>query len=157
MTGAHAVLLWLHVLGATLLFGAGLGTAFHMLAAHLRGDARAIAVVSRNVVVADWLFIATSGVLQPLTGGALVVVVGHDPLAPWLVASYALYVVVALLWLVAVRLQLRMRALSAAAIAAEAPLPDAYHRCFRLWFIIGWPAFLALLAVFWLMVARPGS
>jgi len=47
---------WLHVLSSTVLFGTGIGTAFQMGFAHRRGDVRAIAVVARNVVLADWLF-----------------------------------------------------------------------------------------------------
>ena len=36
------------------------------------------------------------------------------------------------------------------------PLPLGYFRM-RTWYALGWPAFLALLAVFWLMVAKPGG
>ena len=51
---------WVHVLSSTLLFGTGLGTAFHLYATHLRGDVAAIASAARNTTLADWLFIATS-------------------------------------------------------------------------------------------------
>jgi uncharacterized membrane protein len=34
-------------------------------------------------------------------------------------------------------------------------LPDEFHRLFRVWFLLGWPAFAALVAVFFLMVAKP--
>jgi len=37
------------------------------------------------------------------------------------------------------------------------PLPRDYDRYFRIWFILGWPAFLAMVAIFWLMIARPQS
>ena len=46
----------LHVLSATVLFGTGLGTAFHMWVTHRRGEVRAIAVTAANVVQADFLF-----------------------------------------------------------------------------------------------------
>jgi len=42
-----------------------------------------------------------------------------------------------------------------ATIASGQPLGADYHRAMRLWFILGWPAFLGLTAVFWLMVAKP--
>jgi len=33
--------------------------------------------------------------------------------------------------------------------------PEAARRAFRVWFVLGWPAFIALVGVFWLMVAKP--
>ena len=47
---------WLHILSSTLLFGTGLGTAFFMFFTNRSRDVRAIAVVTRYVVIADWLF-----------------------------------------------------------------------------------------------------
>jgi uncharacterized membrane protein len=40
-------------------------------------------------------------------------------------------------------------------VRAEAPLPRAYYRLFRIWFAFGFPAFAAVLGIFWLMIARP--
>jgi len=34
-------------------------------------------------------------------------------------------------------------------------LPPAYHRLFWMWFAFGFPAFAAVLGIFWLMIARP--
>jgi uncharacterized membrane protein len=34
-------------------------------------------------------------------------------------------------------------------------LPQRYHRLFWLWFAFGFPAFGAVAAIFWLMIARP--
>lgn len=42
-----------------------------------------------------------------------------------------------------------------AAASAGEPLPDEYRRLFRRWFAFGFPAFTAVLAIFWLMIARP--
>jgi uncharacterized membrane protein len=144
----------IHILSSTLLFGTGIGTAFHMLATHLRGNVPAIASTTRNVVLADWLFIATSGVVQPLSGLGLVYLGGWDPQAPWLLATYGLFALAGLCWLIVVRLQLQMAVLAGDAIASDT-LPSAYFHLMRLWFALGWPAFLALVAVFWLMVAKP--
>ena len=155
MSDPYLWLKWLHILSATLLFGTGLGTAFHMWATYLRRDVAAIATAGRNTVLADWLFTATSGVAQPATGFAMVWLAGWDPLESWLVATYVLYVVAGACWLKVVQLQLRMRDLAVAAHAGGTALPDAYHRAMRLWFVLGWPAFLALVAVFALMVMKP--
>lgn len=154
MSGLYPWVLWLHVLGAVILFGTGLGTAFHMWMTHLRGDLAAIATTARNVVFADWLFTATAGVLQPLTGMTLIYLGGFDPVAPWLLISYALYLLALGCWLPVVWLQLRVRDMAIAAMARKEPLPERYYRYMRYWFMLGWPAFIALLVVFWLMVAK---
>ena len=60
-------------------------------------------------------------------------------------------------WAVVVALQIRARDLARAAIATGQPLPPGYDRLMCLWYGLGWPAFLALIAVFWLMVAKPGG
>lgn len=150
--------LWLrllHVLSATVLFGTGLGTAFHMWFAHRSGDIRAIAVAARNTVRADFWFTTPAVIVQPATGAAMMWLGGHDPLAPWLVAAYALYVIAGACWLPVVALQIRARDLAVSALRSGMELPPAYHRIMRLWFALGWPAFAAVLAIFALMVMRP--
>lgn len=149
------VLKFLHILSATLLFGTGLGTAFHCWFAHVTGDARAIAVVLRNVVRADWLFTATSGIAQPVTGYLLIQETGRELTEPWIVLSFALYLIAGACWLVVVSLQMRARDLAIAAAKNGQKLPPDYYRVMRLWFALGWPAFLALIGIFWLMVSKP--
>ena len=56
----YVIVKWLHILSSTLLFGTGLGSAFYMFFASRTRDAHAIAVVVRYVVIADWLFTATT-------------------------------------------------------------------------------------------------
>lgn len=146
---------WLHILSATVLFGTGIGTAFHMYATHLRGEVTAIAAMTRNTVLADWLFTATAGIVQPVTGFLMVYLSGQDPYDSWLLATYALYVLAGLCWLKVVRLQYTMREFAAAAVESRSELPEDYHRAMRLWFILGWPAFVSLMIVFVLMVMKP--
>ena len=98
---------------------------------------------------------ATAVVLQPLTGIGLAYVAGYSLLDSWIVASVALYIFVGLCWLPVLVFQTRMRDLAAEALRRSAPLPEAYDRLFRAWFILGWPAFAAMIAIFWLMIARP--
>lgn len=155
MSDPYLWIKWLHIVSATVLFGAGLGTAFHMLMTHIRGDAAAIAAATRNTVMADWLFTATSGVVQPVTGIVMVYMAGLDPFESWLVVTYGLYGVAGLCWLKVVQLQYRMRDLAAAAVERGGSLPADYDAAMRLWFILGWPAFASLLAVFALMVMKP--
>lgn len=155
MTDPFLWVKWLHIVSATVLFGTGAGTAFHMYATHLRGNREAIAVAARNTVLADWLFTAPAGVLQPVTGFALIYMAGYDPIASWLVVVYGLYTMVALCWFRVVYLQNRARDLAEAAVAADCDLPPEYFAAMRQWFILGWPGFLGLIGVFVLMVFRP--
>ncbi len=152
---SYEALKWLHVLGSTVLFGTGIGTAFQMWFAHRGGDPRVIAAVARNVVLADWLFTLPAGLAQPATGLAMAWFAGFDPWASWLVLTYALYAVAFACWVPVVLLQIRARDLAADAAARGTPLPPAYRRAMRWWFALGWPAFGALVAVFWLMIAKP--
>jgi uncharacterized membrane protein len=152
---AYPLVKTLHILSATILFGTGLGTAFHMWMTHLSGDVRAIAMVSRNVVRADFLFTTPAVIVQPLSGAALIWMTAADSLAPWLVTVYALYALTGLCWLPVVRLQIRIRNLACAAAETGTALPPLYYRAMRIWFMLGWPAFIAIMAILWLMVAKP--
>ena len=151
----YALLKLLHVLGATVLFGTGLGIAFFMLAAHRTGDAAAVAHAAGAVVLADFLFTATAVVAQPITGAALAYMAGYSLLDDWIALSLALYVFTGACWLPVVWLQMRMRDLAVAAARAGRPLPPRYHAYFRAWFALGWPAFTAVVAIFWLMLNKP--
>lgn len=146
---------WLHILSSTVLFGTGIGTAFQMWMAHRRGDVAGIAVVSRNTVLADWMFTLPAGVVQPVTGFALILNSGIDPMSSWLVATYLLYLLAFVCWVPVVLIQIRVRDMAARAAATGAPLPAAYTSDMNLWFALGWPAFSALVFIFLLMVAKP--
>ena len=150
-----SLLRWLHVVGATVLLGTGLGIAFFMLMAHRTGDASHIAHTSDTVVFADWLFTATAVVLQPITGALLVHNVGWSWDQGWLVASLALFVLTGALWLPVVWMQMQMRGLAHAAADANRALPIRYFTLFKLWCACGVPAFCAVLAIVWFMVAKP--
>jgi uncharacterized membrane protein len=151
----YLVLKSLHVLSSTLLFGTGIGSAWYLFFASRSGEPRAVAVVLRWVVRADWCFTATTIVFQPLSG-LLLAQRAQIPLdSPWLLASFWLYGVAVACWLPVVLLQIRMRRLAEAVVRTGSPLPPVYFRLLRVWVALGVPALVALLAVFWLMVARP--
>lgn len=152
---AYFTLQYLHVIGATVLLGTGAGIAFFMLWAHRTGDPRVIAGVARIVVTADFIFTATAVVVQPVTGFYLARFLGYPILDGWIALSLLLYAVTGAFWLPVVWMQIRMRDLAAAAARADEPLPRAYHRLFRAWFVCGFPAFGSVLAILWLMVRRP--
>jgi uncharacterized membrane protein len=144
-----------HIVSSTVLFGTGVGTAFHGLASNLRGDLRAIVTANKNVVLADWVFTTPAAIVQPATGVLLAQAEGFPVDTPWLLASVGLYLFVGACWLPVVWLQMRMARIAEDCLAQATPLPALYRRYLRWWFALGWPAFAAMLAIFWLMVAKP--
>jgi uncharacterized membrane protein len=151
----YLVLKYVHVVGAAILLGTGAGIAFFMLRAHLSGEAGLIAAVARIVVLADFLFTATAVLAQPLTGIALAHEAGYSLSESWIVLSIILYLITGAFWLPVVWIQIQMRNLAAAAATQAKQLPDRYHTLFRIWFAFGFPAFGAVMIVFWLMISRP--
>jgi uncharacterized membrane protein len=149
------LLRWLHVIGACVLLGTGAGIAFFMLMAHRTGQPALIAHTARVVVIADWLFTASAVIIQPITGVLLANSLGWRLLDGWVALSLALYVLTGAFWVPVVWMQHKMRMLAEAAAQTDSSLPEEYHRLFRAWFLCGIPAFLAVLAIVWLMLARP--
>jgi len=144
-----------HILSSTVLFGTGLGTAFSMWRAHVRADARVVSAVTHNVVLADWWFTTPAVIAQPVTGFALVRLAGFPLSSTWLELTFVLYVLAGACWIPVVWLQLRMRALANEAAVDGQPLSPRYYRYFKLWFWLGWPAFLSVVVIFALMVFKP--
>lgn len=151
----YLLLKFAHVVGATVIFGTGSGIAFFMLMAHRSGNVDFIARTARVVVIADMLFTATAVVLQPITGYLLMRTTGQDFSQSWIATSLILYLVAGFFWLPVVWIQARMRDLAQAAADANAPLSAAYQRLFRIWFLFGFPGFGAVLAILFLMIAKP--
>lgn len=152
----YLVIKWVHILSSVLMVGTGLGSAFYMFFANRSGSVAAQAVVSKLVVRADWWFTTPTVILQPLSGIALAHMAGWSLAnSPWLQASVALYVLAGLCWLPVVWLQLRMARLAREAHAQGRPLPERYWRDARLWEALGYPAFIAMGIVFFLMVNKP--
>jgi uncharacterized membrane protein len=152
---SYLVLKYIHILSATLLFGTGLGTAFHGFLAFRSQDSRVIAAVGRSVVLADWLFTAPAVLVQPATGIAMAYMTGLPLTTGWVALTLALYVLVGACWLPVVWLQISLRKIAKASLEAGTPLPERYFRHLRYWFILGWPAFTGVLAIFYLMVFKP--
>jgi uncharacterized membrane protein len=154
MTDPYVILKLAHVIGACVLLGTEMGIAFFMWMANRTGEAGVVAATARIVVIADTVFTATAVVVQPVTGAALAWMAGIPLLSPWLVSSMMLYLLVGACWLPVVWVQMKLRDLARAARDADQP-PARYHRLFRVWFVLGWPAFAGVVAILALMIAKP--
>jgi uncharacterized membrane protein len=146
---------FVHVLGASVLFGTGLGIAFFTWMSHRTGDVATIAAVAPIVVVADAVFTVAAVIVQPVSGALLAWSIGYSLLDSWIALSLILYVIVGLCWLPVVWIQIQLRDLARAAVQKGAALPDAYQRLYGIWFWLGWPAFAGVLAIFVLMIWKP--
>nr|MBF0682460.1 DUF2269 domain-containing protein [Pseudomonas sp.] len=151
----YLVVKWLHIMSSTFLFGTGIGSAFYLLFATISKDTRAIAFVTRYVVIADTLFTATTAIIQPATGFWMIHITGFPLSQAWLMWSIILYVVAIACWLPVVWLQIRLRDLARRALQDDSPLSPLYWRYFRIWVALGIPAFFAFVAIFYLMVMKP--
>ncbi len=137
-----------------MLFGTGLGIAFFFWSARSGDDAARLSA-ARTTVRADFLFTLPAVILQPITGAWLVAKAGFVPRELWLVASYALYILAGFCWIPVVRLQIRMKKMLESKISSGEFDSARFERLRRTWFLLGWPAFLGLVIVFWLMVTKP--
>jgi len=145
----------IHIISAAVLFGTGLGTAWFMWRADRSRQAAVIFVTARHVVWADYLFTLPAILIQPLSGLWLTELAGFPTGGKWLLVTYVLYAIAGACWIPVVWLQIRMRDLAGEAMRGGTALPPLYHRYMQIWFILGWPAFSAVIAIFYLMVAKP--
>lgn len=151
----YVTLKWIHIMSSTLLFGTGLGTAFYLLVVTLNRDVAAIAVVSRFVVIADFLFTAPTAIIQPATGLWMANMAGMPLSSKWIWWSIILYIVAGACWLPVVWIQIRLREEAKLAAERRQAITPTYWRFFTAWVLLGIPAFFAFLVIFYLMVAKP--
>lgn len=161
----YLVIKTLHILSSVLLVGTGFGSAFYLFFTHRHGSLPAIVTVSALVVRADWWFTTPTVLLQPLTGLVLAHLAGWPLTTPWLLLAIILYGIAGACWLPVVVIQIRLHRWAAQALREQgpdpatlhipAPLPAPYWRLARVWELLGYPAFLAMLGVFFLMVVKP--
>jgi uncharacterized membrane protein len=82
-------------------------------------------------------------------------IAGYRLGTPWIALSLVIYGLIGCCWLPALWLQIRLRNLAVYAASNDLPLPAAYRAYYRRWFLLGWPAFMGVLAIFYLMIAKP--
>ena len=151
----HFFIKYLHVLGAMVILGTGTGIAFFMLMAHRSRDAAFIAGTAAVVVIADAIFTLSAVILQPITGGLLMMLTGTAITDGWLLTSLVLYAVAGLFWVPVIFMQIELRDLARKAAETDGPLPPRYFTIFRRWFAFGFPGFGSVVLILWLMIAKP--
>ncbi|MDR0702884.1 MAG: DUF2269 domain-containing protein [Azoarcus sp.] len=151
----YLIVKWLHIISSVLMVGTGFGTAFYLFFIHRTRNLEAIAEVSRLVVRADTWFTMPAVIFQPLSGLWLMQQTGLTLTTGWILLSLALFVLAGICWLPVVWLQIELRNTARACRDEQRPLPDYYWRKARLWEWLGYPAFIAVTVIFFLMVNKP--
>lgn len=145
----------IHILSSVLMVGTGFGSAFYMYMANRSKNLQAQLIVTRLVVKADWWFTTPTVIIQPVSGIAMIYLAGWPMDASWLLWSYALYGLAALCWLPVVWLQIQMRNMAMTADTTATALPALFWRYARYWEYLGYPAFIAMMLIYWLMISKP--
>lgn len=145
----------LHVLSATVFFGAGLMSAFWKFRGDLSDDPRVVTWAQKQVVLADWVFTVPAGIISPLTGVYLVHSYSIPFTTPWVLASIGGFVATGVLWLPAAWIQVELRKLASQCLAEGTALPPRFHRLNRIWLGLGVPAFALSVFIIYVMVVKP--
>lgn len=112
-------------------------------------------MVSGLVVMADWMFTTPTVFVQPLTGVLLARWAGWPLDTPWLFWSIVLYAIAGACWLPVVWIQIEPWRMAAESLRHGEPLLACYRRFACRWELLGYPAFLAMLTICFLMVLKP--
>lgn len=152
---SYLILKTLHILSSVLIVGTGFGTAYYLFFTNRLGRVSSIADVARLVVRADWWFTMPAVIFQPISGLWLAHMAGWAWDTPWIVLSFVLFAITGACWLPVVWLQVRLAKMAEQAAARNEALPERYWRYARHWERLGYPAFIAMLGVYFLMVFKP--
>lgn len=151
----YLIIKTIHILSSTILFGTGIGIAFFMFRTSFTDQPMQKHFAATNTVLADTIFTLPAVFLQPLSGAWLVWQGGYDWSETWLLITYVLYLLAGACWIPVVWIQIELKKLITLATETGTSLPTRYNKLFKIWFALGWPAFVGLTAIFYLMVAKP--
>ena len=157
----YLIVKWLHIISSVLMVGTGFGTAFYLFFINRTKNVEAICEVSRLVVRADTWFTTPTVIFQPLSGLWLMREGGWTLTTGWVATSLALFILAGVCLLPVVWLQLKLRdmalqvAWNKGQVTEAQALPERYWRYARIWEMLGYPAFIAVTVIFFLMVNKP--
>jgi len=152
----YLLLKMIHILSAVVLTGTGAGIAFFMFMVSRTSNVAAIAITARHVVLADWLFTAPAVVVQFVSGVLLMLRLGYSFTSTWFLWVIALFIFIGVCWIPVVFIQYRLRSLANVSLTTGVIEPE-FISLMRLWTVLGIPAFISILIIFWLMIFKPFS
>ena len=147
---------FVHVLSAAVMYGAWITVAGFMVLGYRAANPSVMALIAQFAVRIELFVIAGAIALQPVAGFPLAWAIGLNLLNEfWLYASLALYVAVVAVWVVVVRVEIRLRNIARDAALKRAPLADTYPRMFRIWFMLAAVFVAGMTMLMLLMVWQP--
>ncbi len=157
MNNPYLLLKMIHILSSVLLVGTGFGSAFYLFFIHRTRNLAAIAAVGKLVVRADFWFTTPTIFIQPISGFGMLYLAGYSmsTLPAWISWTLVLYLLAGACWLPVVWLQIKMANMAQQCLQQQNTLPEQYWRYAKYWEWLGYPAFMAMLAVYYLMVFKP--
>jgi uncharacterized membrane protein len=147
---------FVHLLAAAMMFGTWLCLAAFMVLAHRSGNTSVVALVAQFVVSVEKWVMLPAVVLQPLSGFPLASAIGMQPLSElWILAATALFAVVVVCWILAMRTEINIRGLAREAALESEPLPKTYRQQYRRWSLFAGPLLVGMACIFALMIWQP--
>jgi len=147
---------FIHVLFAAAMFGTWLGISGFMVLAYRSGNPSVVALIAQFAIRIELFVVAAALALQPISGFPLASAIGLTPLNEfWIDVSLVLYVAVVAVWLVSLRIEIRLRNMARQAALGRGMLADNYPRLFRIWFALAAFLLAATIAIILLMVWQP--
>jgi uncharacterized membrane protein len=150
----YLLLKMIHILSAVVVTGTGAGIAFFMFTVSRTSNLQAIAVTARHVVLADWIFTAPAILVQFISGVLLMNLLGYSFTAKWFFVVISLFIFIGICWVPVVFIQYKLKALADEALQTGCFDPE-FNVMMRRWTLLGIPAFISILVIFWLMVFKP--
>ena len=149
-------ILAIHILAAVIFLGNIITTAFWKVRSDRSGNLESMALTSRAILLADYVFTGPGIAALLITGILLAGLSGWERFQElWLALSLALLFLTAFIWAGAlIPLQLRMVRISQEGLASGSLLP-AYTSTSRRWPMFGGIATLLPIIILFLMVLRP--
>ena len=150
----YLILKLIHILSAVVVTGTGAGIAFFMFMANRSNNPQAIYITAKHVILGDWIFTTPAVITQIITGVILMNIQGYSLSSPWFYWVVGLFVFIGFCWLPVLKIQYKLRELAKISVDSYQVTPE-FKMLMRTWTLLGIPAFIAILAIFWLMVFKP--
>lgn len=144
----------IHILAAVVVTGTGTGIAFFMFMANRSNNPQAIYITTQHVILGDWVFTTPAVITQVVSGLCLMKFAGYSFSSPWFHWVMGLFLFIGLCWLPVIRIQYKLRELAKVSVERNEVTVE-FKQLMQTWILLGIPAFMAILAIFGLMVFKP--
>jgi len=151
---SYLLLKLIHILSAVVVTGTGTGIAFFMVMANRSNNPQAIYVTAKTVILGDWIFTTPAVIAQLVSGILLMNKLNYSFSSIWFYWVIGLFVLIGICWLPVLRIQYRLKQLAEQSLESNQLEPE-FKRLMQLWTLLGIPAFVAISAIFYLMVFKP--